>query len=133
MVDTSGGRHIPYGQRRSVAAFLAANRTLLAAAWFVGFISVGGGFGGGLGFLRLRSALPPPRPAPLLRSKAYNLTDFGAIGDGLSVIGEHRGVRARRGGHRGPRRGRRRATQCAVRPVAHCAVQPDQPYDTVSC
>lgn len=98
MVETSGGggRLHPHGQRRSVAAFLVANKTLLAAAWVVGFtlvflwqsakVSVGGGGGGG-GFLRLRSAPPPPpsRPAPLLRPKAYELTDFGGVGDGRAV------------------------------------------------
>ncbi|EAZ24830.1 hypothetical protein OsJ_08610 [Oryza sativa Japonica Group] len=101
MVETSGGggRLHPHGQRRSVAAFLAANKTLLAAAWVIGFtlvflwqsakVSVGGGGGGG-GFLRLRSAPPPPpsRPAPLLRPKAYELTDFGGVWDGRASFRE---------------------------------------------
>lgn len=47
--------------------------------------------------------------------------------------GEHRGVRARRQGHRGARGAWRRAAQCASRPMAHRAVQPDQPHDAISC
>ena len=37
MVETGGGR---LHQRRGAAAFVAANRTLLAAAWVVGFALV---------------------------------------------------------------------------------------------
>jgi hypothetical protein len=95
MVETAGGR--PH-QRRGAAAFVAANKTLLAAAWVVGFTlvflwqsasisfgSAGGAGGGGL-FLRLMSAPPPPsRPAPRLRPTAYNLTDFGGVGDGRAL------------------------------------------------
>ncbi|CAN6279806.1 unnamed protein product [Urochloa humidicola] len=97
MVETAGGR---LHQRRGVAAFVAANKTLLAAAWVVGFTLVflwqsasislgsGGAGGGGSGgvFLRLLSApLPPSRPAPRLRPAAYNLTDFGGVGDGRAL------------------------------------------------
>lgn len=96
MVETSSGRLHPHGQRRGVAAFIASNKTLLAAVWVIGFtlvflwqsasISIGTGAGGGGGFLRLRLAsLPPARPAPRLRPTAYNLTDFGGIGDGRAV------------------------------------------------
>jgi hypothetical protein len=86
----------PHGQRRGVAAFVSANKTLLAAVWVVGFtlvflwqsasISGGAGAGGGRGFLRLRlTPLPPARPAPRLRPTAYNLTEFGGVGDGRAV------------------------------------------------
>ena len=94
MVETSAGRwrlHL-HGQHRSAAAFLAANKTLLAAVWVAGFALVflwqsasmfAGGWGGLLGIL----APPPPpsRPAPRLRPNAYNLTDFGGVGDGRAV------------------------------------------------
>nr|BAJ94032.1 predicted protein [Hordeum vulgare subsp. vulgare] len=91
MVETSGGRwrlHL-HGPRRSAAAFLAANKTLLAAVWVAGFTLVFlwqsasmfvAGAGGGP-----RPALPPSRPAPRLRPMAYNLTDFGGVGDGRTV------------------------------------------------
>lgn len=97
MVETAGGR---LHQRRGAAAFIAANKTLLTAAWVVGFTLVflwqsasislgsGGAGGGGSGgvFLRLLSApLPPSRPAPRLRPTAYNLTDFGGVGDGRAL------------------------------------------------
>ncbi|XP_048536301.1 probable polygalacturonase [Triticum urartu] len=91
MVETSGGRwrlHL-HGQRRSAAAFLAANKTLLAAVWVAGFalvflwqsasVFVAGGGGGP------RPAPAPSRPAPRLRPMAYNLTDFGGVGDGRAV------------------------------------------------
>ncbi|KAM3244304.1 hypothetical protein ACQJBY_055938 [Aegilops geniculata] len=90
MVETSGGRwrmHL-HGQRRSAAAFLAANKTLLAAVWVAGFalvflwqsasVFVAGGGGPG-------PAPAPSRPAPRLRPMAYNLTDFGGVGDGRAV------------------------------------------------
>ncbi|CAM0147381.1 unnamed protein product [Urochloa decumbens] len=73
MVETAGGR---LHQRRGVAAFVAANKTLLAAAWVVGFTLV---------FLLLSAPLPPSRPAPRLRPTAYNLTDFGGVGDGRAL------------------------------------------------
>ena len=98
MVETGGGR---LHQRRGAAAFVAANKTLLAAAWVVGFALVflwqsaaislrSGGARGGRGsggvFLGLLSGpLPPPRPAPRLRPAAYNLTDFGGVGDGRAL------------------------------------------------
>jgi len=97
MVETGVGR---VHQRRGAVAFVAANKALLAAAWAVGFALVflwqsasmsfgsagaAGGSSGG-GFLRLLSAPPPPpRAAPRLRPTAYNLTDFGAVGDGRAV------------------------------------------------
>ena len=98
MVETGGGR---LHQRRGAAAFVAANKTLLATAWVVGFALVflwqsaaislrSGGARGGRGsggvFLGLLSGpLPPPRPAPRLRPAAYNLTDFGGVGDGRAL------------------------------------------------
>jgi hypothetical protein len=86
MVETSGGRwrlHL-HGQRRSAAAFLAANKTLLAAVWVTGFTLVflwqsASMFAGG-GLLA-----PPPRPTPRLRPNVYNLTGFGGVGDGRAV------------------------------------------------
>ncbi|KAJ1281316.1 hypothetical protein BS78_04G297000 [Paspalum vaginatum] len=96
MVETGWGR---LHQRRGLAAFVAANKALLAAAWVVGFALVflwqsasisfrtgAASGGGGGGFLRILSAPPPPpRPAPRLRPTAYNLTDFGAVGDGRAL------------------------------------------------
>jgi hypothetical protein len=96
MVQTYIGRIHPHGKRRGVATFVAANKMLLAAVWVIGLslvflwqsasTSVGTGAGGGGGFLRLRlTPLPSARPAPRLRPTAYNLTDFGGVGDGRAV------------------------------------------------
>ena len=98
MVETGGGR---LHQRRGAAAFVAANKTLLATAWVVGFALVflwqsaaislrsggarGGRGSGGVFLGLLPGPLPPPRPAPRLRPAAFNLTDFGGVGDGRAL------------------------------------------------
>ncbi|PAN08570.1 hypothetical protein PAHAL_1G421400 [Panicum hallii] len=98
MVETGAGR---LHQRRGAAAFVAAKKTLLAAAWVVGFALVflwqsasislrsggarGGSGSGGVLLGLLSAPLPPLRPAPRLRPAAYNLTDFGGVGDGRAL------------------------------------------------
>lgn len=73
--------------KRSVPAFLSSHKTLFSVLWIVAFASVfiwqrndiGGGFSSFFG--RAGSG----QPAPMLRPVAFNLTDFGAVGDGVTV------------------------------------------------
>ncbi|KAK6147964.1 hypothetical protein DH2020_018876 [Rehmannia glutinosa] len=65
----------------SIPPLFSSHRTLLALIWAVGFILIiswqraaVGSFWG-----------PPTRPIPMLRSLVFNLTDFGAVGDGVTV------------------------------------------------
>ncbi|KAG2717904.1 hypothetical protein I3760_03G195600 [Carya illinoinensis] len=70
--------------RRWVPAFLSNHRTLFTVLWIAALASV-------LlwqrnivdGFLVFRRA--PMKSMPLLRPVAFNLTDFGAVGDGVTV------------------------------------------------
>lgn len=97
MVETSpaapaAGRFHHYRQRldvwRCVPAFVSSHRTLFAALWVAAFFSVfvwqrniihGFSFFGGAA----RSL--PSKPLPRTRPIAFNLTDFGAVGDGVTV------------------------------------------------
>ncbi|XP_051138537.1 probable polygalacturonase [Andrographis paniculata] len=65
----------------SIAALLSSHRTVLALAWALGFILI-------IAFQRSateRFWSAPPRPIPRLRKFVFNLTDFGAVGDGVTV------------------------------------------------
>lgn len=72
--------------KRCVSTFLSSHKTLFTVLWIAAFASVfvwqrnvvGGGFsifGRGL----------PNRPMPRMRPVAFNLTDFGAVGDGVTL------------------------------------------------
>lgn len=65
----------------SIAALVSSHRTALALLWAVGFVLIisfqkaaVGSYWGTL-----------PRPIPRLRKFVCNLTDFGAVGDGVTV------------------------------------------------
>ncbi|KAM0952490.1 putative glycoside hydrolase, family 28, pectin lyase/virulence factor [Dioscorea sansibarensis] len=78
----SGRLHMP-GQRR----WLPAHRPFLIGLWVLGFALVflwqrGSVVGGGS---RMFSWATPPRPVPKLRPLAFNLTDFGGVGDGVTL------------------------------------------------
>ncbi|KAL0318993.1 UNVERIFIED_CONTAM: putative polygalacturonase [Sesamum angustifolium] len=65
----------------SIPALLSSYRTVLALIWAVGFILL---------ICWQRTAVdsfwgPPARHIPRLRSLVFNLTDFGAVGDGVTV------------------------------------------------
>nr|CAD1827377.1 unnamed protein product [Ananas comosus var. bracteatus] len=71
--------------------------TLLMALWVVLFVSLfAWQIGSFSGFRVFESAPPLATPIPLLRPVAYNLTDFGGVGDGRTLNTEafERAVRA---------------------------------------
>ncbi|RYR77278.1 hypothetical protein Ahy_A01g001729 isoform A [Arachis hypogaea] len=89
MVDTSTlGRfhHQRLEFKRCLPAIITSHRTLFTVLWIAAFASVFiwqrnvvvGGF-----FLFGRTL--PPRPIPKLRPVAFNLTDFGGVGDGVTL------------------------------------------------
>ncbi|KAH6821230.1 Pectin lyase-like superfamily protein, partial [Perilla frutescens var. hirtella] len=64
-----------------IPPFLSSHRTLFAFIWAVGFFFI-------ISWQRVavdRFCAPPARPIPRLRPLVFNLTDFGAVGDGLTV------------------------------------------------
>lgn len=72
--------------KRCVPAFLSSHKTLFTVLWIAAFASVfvwqRNAVGGGLAvFWRWG----PVRPMPKLRPVAFNLTDFGGVGDGVTV------------------------------------------------
>ncbi|WOL01063.1 putative polygalacturonase [Canna indica] len=78
-----GGR-IRYRHRLLVALF--SHLTLFVLLWtflFSSFIVWQSGAAAGLRFVRRRS--PPPRPCPRLRLTVFNLTDFGGVGNGVTL------------------------------------------------
>ncbi|KAK4775036.1 hypothetical protein SAY86_009971 [Trapa natans] len=72
-------------------ALVSSHRTLFAVLWIAVFASVflwQDNFPGGPVFrwpsdVKVSSA--PERPIPRLRAAAFNLTDFGAVGDGVTL------------------------------------------------
>ncbi|TKY54401.1 polygalacturonase protein [Spatholobus suberectus] len=88
MVETSTtlGRfhHQRLDLRRWVPAFLTSHKTLFTVLWIAAFASV---------FLWQRNIVggflvfggAPARPLPKLRPAAFNLTDFGGVGDGVTL------------------------------------------------
>ncbi|XP_058078700.1 probable polygalacturonase [Magnolia sinica] len=82
-------RHHRPDPRGWVPTFLSSYRTILTVLWTAGFALiyiwqtaiVGGGRSGLLAFHKRA----PPRPCPLLRPVAFNLTDFGGVGDGVTL------------------------------------------------
>ncbi|XP_074579210.1 putative polygalacturonase [Curcuma longa] len=87
MVDTLPSLWRPqlHQRPRWLMAFLTAHRTQLLVLWVVGFVMV---FGlqvnsiDGVGLFRRKAAA---RPIPRLRPVAFNLTDFGGVGDGKTL------------------------------------------------
>ncbi|KAJ6805055.1 putative polygalacturonase [Iris pallida] len=65
---------------------LPSPATLLTSLWILAFGSILLWQTSGFRLLRLGSdPPPPPRPVPRLRPSAFNLTDFGAVGDGATL------------------------------------------------
>ncbi|KAJ0981095.1 hypothetical protein J5N97_009350 [Dioscorea zingiberensis] len=87
-IFSSSGRFHIHGSRRWLPAGIPAHRTLLIVLWVLGFFLV---------FLLQRSFVTdggarmyswrcaPLRPVPKLRPTAFNLTDFGGVGDGTTL------------------------------------------------
>lgn len=72
--------------RRWVPAFLSSHKTLFTVLWLAAFASVfiwqRNAVVGGFSFLSWGVA---SRPIPRLRAAAFNLTDFGGVGDGVTL------------------------------------------------
>ncbi|XP_050219321.1 probable polygalacturonase [Mercurialis annua] len=72
--------------KRWVPTFLSSHKTLFTVLWIAAFASVfvwqrnvvGGGFS-------VFFKAPPMRPMPKLRPVAFNLSDFGGVGDGVTL------------------------------------------------
>lgn len=70
--------------KRWTPAVLSSHKTLFAVLWIVGFASV---------FIWQRNIVDglllfgraQPRPVPRMRPVTFNLTDFGGVGDGVTV------------------------------------------------
>ncbi|XP_065030814.1 probable polygalacturonase isoform X4 [Musa acuminata AAA Group] len=78
-------RHLHRYRRRLLVALLS-HRTLLAVLWTVLFSAVVVWQSGAVGRLGLlRRWAPPPRPCPRLRPTVFNLSDFGGVGDGVTL------------------------------------------------
>ncbi|KAL2229167.1 UNVERIFIED_CONTAM: putative polygalacturonase [Sesamum indicum] len=71
----------------STITFLSTHKTLLIAFWMVFFFTVfySQRDASPRGLLIFRRAFPPPRQLPKLRPVAFNLTDFGGVGDGVTL------------------------------------------------
>ncbi|XP_044464189.1 probable polygalacturonase [Mangifera indica] len=91
MVETLGiGRfhfnHSRLDVRRWVPAFLSSHKTLFTVLWMAAFASLflwqRNVVVGGFSFFRWGVS---SRPIPTLRPVAFNLTDFGGVGDGVTV------------------------------------------------
>ncbi|KAL5786549.1 hypothetical protein ACOSQ2_008941 [Xanthoceras sorbifolium] len=91
MVETVGlGRfqfqHNRVDVKRWVPAFLSSHKTLFTVLWMAAFASVffwqRNAVVGGFSFFKWGVST---RPIPRLRPVAFNLTDFGGVGDGLTV------------------------------------------------
>ncbi|KAJ0983791.1 hypothetical protein J5N97_002147 [Dioscorea zingiberensis] len=82
----SGSFHV-HGHRRWLPVAIPAHRTFLIGLWVLGFALVflwQRGSVGGVGS-RMFSWGAPPLPVPRLRPVAFNLTDFGGVGDGFTM------------------------------------------------
>ncbi|XP_051114368.1 probable polygalacturonase [Andrographis paniculata] len=95
MVETTASSPNGVNRRRWIPSpftFLWSHKAALTAFWILFFFlifywqrdaaSVVGGAGGLLAFRRVNQ---PPRPIPRLRPVAFNLTDFGGVGDGATL------------------------------------------------
>lgn len=73
--------------RRCVPAFLSSHKTLFTVLWMAAFASVfiwqRNAVIGGFSFLKWGGVVS--RPIPRLRPVAFNLTDFGGVGDGVTI------------------------------------------------
>lgn len=73
--------------RRAIPTAISSHKTLLTVLWIAAFGTVflwqGSVAGGWLGFRIFQRA--PARRLPMLRPVAFNLTDFGGVGDGAAM------------------------------------------------
>ncbi|XP_072980171.1 probable polygalacturonase [Typha angustifolia] len=84
-IFSPGGRFYFQQQRRWLRAFFSSHKTLLAVLWVVGVTSVFIWQSSSINVIRIFRPTSAPRPVPRLRAAAYNLTDFGGVGDGKTL------------------------------------------------
>ncbi|XP_078444915.1 putative polygalacturonase [Wolffia australiana] len=84
MFGASSSGKYGVNQRRWIPAALLPYRILLVILWIVAFSSAAIWHGRFTDVVRV-SRKRPPRPVPLLRPRAFNLTQFGAVGDGVTL------------------------------------------------
>ncbi|KAJ4834726.1 hypothetical protein Tsubulata_007683 [Turnera subulata] len=89
MVETVSSGRFQYQRpdfKRWVPAFLSSHKTFFTVLWIAAFASVflwqRSSIGGGFALAFWRTSY---RPVPRLRPVAFNLTDFGGVGDGVTV------------------------------------------------
>lgn len=86
MADSFRFQHRKLEYKRLVPSFLSSHRTLLTLLWTVGFILMVAWQRTAVDrLLMYRGWDPPPRPIPKLRPLVLNLSDFGAVGDGVTL------------------------------------------------
>ncbi|XP_073010801.1 probable polygalacturonase [Typha latifolia] len=71
--------------RRWIPTFLFSYKTLFTVLWVAAFASVFIWQSSSMYDIRIFGRAPPLRPIPRLRRVAYNLTDFGGVGDGRTL------------------------------------------------
>ncbi|GFZ07913.1 pectin lyase-like superfamily protein [Actinidia rufa] len=87
MAETPKHQHRGSDHSRWIPIFLSSRQTLLTLLWTVAFaLIILCQRNAVRRVLALRLGAPPPRrPIPVLRPVAFNLSDFGALGDGVTV------------------------------------------------
>lgn len=86
MADSLRLQHRKLEYKRLVPSFLLSHHTLLTFLWIVGFILLVVWQRTAVERLLIYRGLTPPfRPIPKLRPLVFNLTDFGAVGDGVTI------------------------------------------------
>ncbi|URE02952.1 Glycosyl hydrolases family 28 [Musa troglodytarum] len=85
-VSSSGWRSTCHQHPRWLMGLLTMHRTLVLALWVVGFCLVFGWQVSSIdGITLFRRRVAVARPLPRLRPVAFNLTDFGGVGDGKTL------------------------------------------------
>ncbi|CAD5171836.1 unnamed protein product [Musa acuminata subsp. malaccensis] len=85
-VSSSGWRSTFHQHPRWLMGLLTMHRTLVLALWVVGFCLVFGWQVSSIdGITLFRRRVAVARPLPRLRPVAFNLTDFGGVGDGKTL------------------------------------------------
>lgn len=86
MADSLRLQHRKLEYKRLVPSFLFSHQTLLTLLWIVGFILIVVWQRNAVERLLIyRGVASPPRPIPKLRPLVLNLSDFGAVGDGVTI------------------------------------------------
>ncbi|CAN4086499.1 unnamed protein product [Withania somnifera] len=86
MADSGRLQHRKLEYKRLVPSFLLSHHTILTLLWIVAFILIFVWQRTAVERLLINRGLPPPsRPMPKLRPLVFNLSDFGAVGDGVTV------------------------------------------------